>query len=391
MRAFFFIREIFRKFPLLLTVNIALLCIVSVFEAIGIFSIIPVVDFFLNPSLKDASSITLSAAAIMKSVGLPATMGNFVFIFLIFNALASGFLILARHFILRTKYMLLRDLTLGTFKDLFKAEWRFFSSRKQGMLINTFIREINVVGLAFGAMAFFFAHFLLTILYLAVPFYISWRVTSITLTAAFIFACPFVFFGKLSYRLGKLNTSTGNEMGIVIQESIGSSKLILGFGNQHKNLDLLTKAFDAHRRATIKSQTLSVALPRIYYPLGLSALILTLFVARWFDVPISETAALLYSFAKIMPFIGQFVAEKNTLDNFFPSYEQVLRLRHSAKQLKQRTGTRLFTGFNKEIIIKDLSFAYPGHKPTLMNINVRIPKGKMIAFVSKSGAGKSTF
>ena len=131
MRAFFFIREIFRKFPLLLTANIVLLCIVSVFEAVAILSIVPVVDFFLNPDLQAASSITIKARAIMESMNLPVTIGNFVFIFLLFNVLAAGFLILARHFILRTKYLLLRDLMLGTFEDFFKAEWRFFSSRKQ--------------------------------------------------------------------------------------------------------------------------------------------------------------------------------------------------------------------------------------------------------------------
>jgi ABC-type multidrug transport system fused ATPase/permease subunit len=58
--------------------------------------------------------------------------------------------------------------------------------------------------------------------------------------------------------------------------------------------------------------------------------------------------------------------------------------------MNQKSGQRLFQGFNQEIAIRNLVFAYPGHKPVLSDINIVIPKGKMIALVGKSGAGKST-
>ena len=54
-------------------------------------------------------------------------------------------------------------------------------------------------------------------------------------------------------------------------------------------------------------------------------------------------------------------------------------------------GALRFKGFEKEIILNDLSFIYDSaQRPVLNNINIRIPKGKFIAFVGKSGAGKST-
>jgi len=42
------------------------------------------------------------------------------------------------------------------------------------------------------------------------------------------------------------------------------------------------------------------------------------------------------------------------------------------------------------IVVKDLSFGYPGSDPILKNINLRIPHGKVIAIVGESGSGKST-
>ncbi|GGC67730.1 HlyB/MsbA family ABC transporter [Pedobacter quisquiliarum] len=56
-------------------------------------------------------------------------------------------------------------------------------------------------------------------------------------------------------------------------------------------------------------------------------------------------------------------------------------------------------GFSREIpvrtemdlIVKDLNFTYPGSdRPTLKNISLRIPLGKIIAIVGLNGAGKST-
>ena len=45
----------------------------------------------------------------------------------------------------------------------------------------------------------------------------------------------------------------------------------------------------------------------------------------------------------------------------------------------------------KEIIIKDLSFTYPGNdKPTLKNINLTIKPYEKIALVGYNGAGKTT-
>jgi ATP-binding cassette subfamily B protein len=47
---------------------------------------------------------------------------------------------------------------------------------------------------------------------------------------------------------------------------------------------------------------------------------------------------------------------------------------------------------NKSIIIKDLTFSYPGAdaKPVLENINITIPEGKTTAIVGMSGSGKTT-
>ncbi|MCX5695191.1 MAG: ABC transporter ATP-binding protein [Candidatus Omnitrophica bacterium] len=364
---------------------------VSLFSALSLFTISPLIDFLTNPDLRNISPLTQKAVNILKILGLPVTLTSWLVVFLIFITLVSVFQAFAQWSIIKTKFAVLRDIMLGTFKDFFNARWYFFSSGKQGDLLNTFTREITVVGDAFGAMALFFADILQLIFFLVVPFCISWQVTSISLGVALLFTLPFLLLSKIGYRLGTLNTSTANHLISVIQENLSLAKVVLGFGNQQNSVKNLDKAFDAHLRVTVKSQMLNLGIPIFYRPFGMLMLVIALFTARRFSVPLSETAVLLLALLQIAVTIGEITMRKNSLENFFPSYEQIKKLREQAIKLKQESGTRQFKGFDRELIIERLSFTYSGKKPVLVDINVRIPKGRMVAFVGQSGAGKSTF
>ena len=390
MKVFSFIRDLFRKFPFLLAGNTIVLVVQSLIGTVSIFTVAPVIDFFINPDLRNASPITRQAAAMMRSIGLPMTLGTFLSVFLAVQFFKNGFTLFARHCLLRTKYAVLRALMVGTFEDFLHARWLFFSSSKQGTILNTFVREISMVGDAFGAMALYFASLLQVIFYLAVPFYISWQVTSLSLATALLLAWPFLLLGRVNYRLGKLNTSTANEVVAVIQESLSLVKVVLGFGNQYKSVHNLAAAFDAHRNTTLKSQTLGLATPLMYEPLATLVLVIALFAAQHFGLALSEMAVLLWALRNSIPTVGDLALQRNSLANFFPSYEQIQALKQRARELRQQSGELPFTGFRREIAVENLTFTFPGHEPTLADIDLRIPKGKMVALVGESGAGKST-
>lgn len=390
MRVFQFIREIAGKFPSLLAATTLLLLLISVIEGVAMLFLAPVVDLVVRTGLQGASPLTLRIAAWLASLGLALNLKTALMVFLAFNLLACACQILARHIILRAKYAVLRDLMVGTFKDFINARWEFFSGGRQGNLLNTFLREFQVVGDAFGAMAIVFASLLQLALYLSAPLWISWQITIVSVAVGAAFAMPFMLMGRMNYRLGKTNTETANRMGSALQESLALAKLILGFGNQQHSIRRLEIAFDAHRAATLRSQTLAVAVPYLYFPLGLTVVMSALLTAGRMGVPLSETVVLLYALLKIVPCFGQLAAQKNCLDNFFPSYEQVCDLKREASELRQFSGSRQFCGIEREIAVEGVSFSNPGRGPTLIDIWVRIPKGTMVAFIGESGAGKST-
>lgn len=390
MKSVRFICEIFRKFPVLLLSNIILLIVVSFFSTCSMFAIGPVVDFLINPDLQKISPLTQKAINFLIFLNLPVTLYSWLIVLTIIIALNSIFQIFANWSILKTKYTVAWDIMHSTFKEFFGARWHFFTSGKQGVMLNTFGREIIVVVDAFSAMAQFFANLLQMIFFLAVPFYLSWKVTIISLVIALVFALPLMLLGKFSYRLGNLNVAASNKMASILHESFALAKIILGFGNQERSRKNLEMAFDDYSNLAIKSQILHGSVPLLYRPLSIVVISVALIASRALVVPLSETLVLLLSLQQVAAAIGIIAMQKSSLENFFPSYEQIESLKKKARELKQESGALQFNGFSRELILDNITFAYPGHKAVLVNIRARIPKGKMVAFVGESGVGKST-
>jgi ATP-binding cassette subfamily B protein len=390
MKPLILFKALFRKFPDYFYKTMFLLLVEFVFDLLSIFAVAPVMDFLLKQDSDKFSQITHLFVRIFEDIGLPVNLLTFLGTFLFFQVLKNGFFIFARYCILDLKYAVLKGLFLESFDTFFQARWLFFTGTNQGKLVNTFTREISMVGDAFLAMALVLSGVFRLVIFMSVPFYLSWQATSVTLLSCLLFAIPLFLLGPLNYRLGKLNTFTANQYIGIINECLGSIKVILGFGEGAKTLNLIGERFDAHRDVTLKSQTLATATPLIYEPLGLLAVFGAILTAQNYSVPFSDIAVMLWAFMKAMPQIGQVIERKNVLENLFPSFEQVNQVKEQAKNFMQSSGTKDFPGFNSKICFRNVDFSYATGEPVLNNINFDIPKGKMVAVVGKSGAGKST-
>jgi ABC-type multidrug transport system fused ATPase/permease subunit len=386
-----FAREVLTVFPIQTAAHVALIIVMTAIDAMSLLSIAPIVDFLLNPDLEDMSSLTQKLVTWIESVGVPVTLINLCLVFVALNTVKALLATTVTHSMLKIKYAMQREIVCGTFARFFRARWFFFSSGESGKLLNTFIRESSVFGDAIATVSRLFASVMQVFLYLFLPFSISWQVTSMSLVAGVFLAVPFLLFGKVNRRLGTLNTETSNKMASIIQESLISAKVILGFGNQQSRVASLYEAFDAHRNVTIKSQTLSYAIPNMYYPLGLVVVIISLFTAQKLAVPFSEIVVLLYALMRAVPVFGVIVGQKNQIENYFPSYAQVKSLQTRADKFRQKTGSGYFGNLEEEIDIASVDFAYPGvSNRVLTDVNIHIKRGTIVAIVGESGAGKST-
>lgn len=390
MKAFKFITEMFRRFPGLLLINIALSIVVSMLNGCLILAIGPVVDFYMHPDLQGISRFSSAIFSVLEKLHIPISLASLMIIFLCFVLLTTAGTILTRYTILRTKSVFTKKVMLEMYSIFFNARWSFFTKTKQGVLWNAFTQELAYVSDSFSSIASLFAFLVQVIIPIIIPFCISWQVASISLLTAFIFCIPLLFMGKISYRVGQECSKWANLVLSYIQQNIGSAKIVLGFGNHLKSLSKVSQLYDKQLQAILHRQLLNDSMPNLYFPFIALVIITSLFAANIFHVPLSDVAILLLALRQVAISLGNVLSYKNLLDNFYPSYEQIEQLKKEALALPQWTGKKIFTGFQKEILIDNVSFSYLENKPVLKNINIEIKKGQMVALVGRSGAGKST-
>lgn len=385
-----FIRDIGKRFPMQIGAQTLALALEGAIGVVSFLTVAPVIDYVVDPSLAHPSVVTRQVAGWLRAVGLPVSLTTLLGVFVAFQLLKAGLSFLARYGMLHAKLAVLGDLTTGTYQDLFQARWPFFTDSAQGVLLNTFLHEITLVGEAFAALARLFAAVLKLACYLTVPLALSWQVTGLSVGAACLFSAPFLFLGRITYRLGAAATEAMNRLSAVVQESLASAKLILGFANQRQHAQALRVHFQSFRRAVLGSQTLATGTPLLYEPLGTLVLVVAMLTAQRFRLPLSEIAVLLWALRSSIPLIGEIMIQRNNVLNFLPSYEQVRRQRQRARAYAEGSGTQPFPGLRHGVTLDGLTFAYPGRPPVLRDLTLQIPKGRMVAFVGASGVGKTT-
>jgi ATP-binding cassette subfamily B protein len=383
-------REFLTRYPKHFGLLFVLLVVEGAAAAVSLLTVVPLADFLLDPSLGKPSQVTRVLASAFGTLGWPLafwTLGGMVVV----SNLVKGTLDVAiRYAILRIKYAVIRGLFGDALRTFFKARWEFFSNSDHGRLLNTLNKEMNTIGDTLGYLAILLAQIIQLGIYLAVPLWLNARMTLTALGLATVFSLPFLLLHRLSYRLGVRNTETANVAMGILSEVLQAARLVLGFGRQGQACARYLSAFDQHVQATLRCQTLSIAVPKFFQPLAMLAAITATGFALRQQKPMAELAAVMWSLLASLPILVALLQGNLNISNFLPSYEQLISLRNRAADSEELQGARPFSRLERGIEFRDVCFTYPGRAPTLTHLNLTIRKGQMTALVGESGSGKST-
>jgi len=380
----------FRKYPWLVSSNITAAIIVNLLAAVSVCALTPLIDSFLYPDGHGRSSLTMKVTAILKIFGIPTTMMSMVLVFIFLFILTAVVQIYGNRLMLRTKYHLSKDLMINFFRDIFRAKWLFFTIGEQGKTFNSLNRELMSLGDGFNSIGTVFSCLIQMAIFMAIPLYISWKVTLLCLLFGGLAALIFVYFSRYSYKLGQRTTQTSNILSGLIYENISGAKLVLGYGEPERMVEKIDSAYDTHLKYGLNSQLLIYSMTMAYRPIGVIIVLVTLLTSRAFGVPASEVAILLLSLLQIANAFSILLSSKTIIANIIPAYEQIQGLCALAREMKQVSGPLAFKGLSRHLRLEQVSFSYPGRSPALTNISLNILKGQTAAFVGKSGSGKST-
>lgn len=182
----------------------------------------------------------------------------------------------------------------------------------------------------------------------------------------------------------------------IIEESLSGIRTIQSFNQQEQRCHDFAQANDSYARTMIcvaQRRELSSPLSEVLLTLGLVfILILGGFAVQQGQLLSSVFILFVILFARLVPPVQSIVRVYNNLQKANAAANRVFEVLDADEQITELPNAQQIDGFNQQIEYRDVSFTYDtkAEAPILSRINLTIPKGKTVAIVGPSGAGKTT-
>ena len=236
--------------------------------------------------------------------------------------------------------------------------------------------------------------------FLIIGFFTAMFLTSPKLTLYSMILIP-LSGGIISYiakrlkRRARLTQDTLGRISNVIEESLSGMRIIKAFSAKRYITDKFKGEISNYSRHNYRmASRFNLASPISEF-LGVFVVCMIILIGG--SMVLSEGSSL--TGAKFMVFLAFFSQvltpakaisnSLTTINRGLASGERIFELMDSQTKINEKPGARDINSFNEAIRFENVTFGYE-EKLVLKNINLEIPKGKIIALVGPSGGGKST-
>ena len=375
--------------------TLALMVLYSLTEGIGFALLLPTLQVAgLNLANQgEAGRYAAYVSGAFSAVGLRPSLLLLLGVFVILagaRTLLGQFQTLAMFSVQRdVEHYLRRRL----YRAIANANWLFVCRNRATDFTHALIAEIDRIGLATWLLMTLGGDIAIGILYIAIAFALSARMTFLVLLCGGVLA--FVFRGRTQTieDTGEEVSATTKSLYAAAIEHLQSLKAAKTYGAQERNFEIFSSLSAQLGEASVDAAR-EQAVAATYFELG-SVLILAivLYVSiRMLAVPPAAILILLLLFARVMPRMMSAQQHYRGFVNAIPSFANLIDIEarcSAAAEARATPHDRLSLAL--ELNAENISFSYGADRaPAVRNLSIVIPAGKIVALVGPSGAGKST-
>lgn len=290
-----------------------------------------------------------------------------------------------------------RDIRNNVFKKITELPLSYYSDERKGDILMKVTNDVQEV--EWGIMSVLEAAFRepLTI----ASYLFAMLIISPTLTLFVFIVLPItgIIIARIGKTLKKQSHQAQERLGSImsiIDETLGGIRIVKGFNAealQNKKFNAQNEAHFSIMRSILRRKDLSSPLSEF---LSVSVIILVLYVGgrmvlnNSLSLSAETFIGFMVIFSQIIPPAKQFSAAYYHIQKGIASFERIKQILQTNNTICDPENPVILTEFKTAISYKNVSFEYENNTPVLKNINIEIPKGKVLALVGESGAGKST-
>ncbi len=292
--------------------------------------------------------------------------------------------------------MVVMKLRQALFNRLVSLNVRYFNSQRKGNLISVLSNDVTEIeNSVVSSIQTVFREPLLLIGYIILLFTISVKLTFFSFLVLPI--SGFVI-GSISKKLKRASTKGQQQLGSIlsiIEESISGIRIIKAF-NAQEPVKQKFQTENSNYRQTLKSifnrKELASPLSEIMGIGVVLSIILyggQLVISGQSELSASEFITYIILYSQLLPPAKAMTTAMTNLQRGLAAAERVFEVLDTENPIVEAPNALPVTGFKSGIELKGLSFKY-GEEWVLRDLQLRIPKGSMVALVGPSGSGKST-
>ena len=284
-----------------------------------------------------------------------------------------------------------RDMRQSYFEHLQSLPMSFYQQHNIGSLSSRVVNDATMIADGINSMLI---NYLQTpfalITTLALCFAISWQLSVAVFFGLPALVLPIVFLARRIKRIAKQIQKKQEGFASVLVEFLAGIQTIKIFAMEDFSLKKYTDDNDQMTQLEIKSARYDIASRPILHTIGIFCLVTALLFGLYgLKLALHEVLFYCALLTTVYEPIKKFAEENGRIQRGIAASERMGEVLLLNPQVADRDGALELKGFSDSIVFDNVTFGY-GNSPVLQNVSFRIPKGKTVAIVGPTGAGKST-
>ena len=293
----------------------------------------------------------------------------------------------------------IRDIRKRLFKHLVKFRMKYFDKTPIGNLVTRLVSDIEAISEVFSSgLIDVLGDLLMLTVVITLMFFTNWQLSLMVLIPIPLLLIATRIFAKAMRRAFQQERVQVTKLNTFVQEHITGMSIVQLFNREKKEYAAFKEINHGHKQAQINAVwAFSIFFPIVDILASLSIALMLVWGGFQFLGDNQPDPGRMYK--EIFEFtlwinmlfrpIRQLADKFNILQRGVVRAERVFEILDMNEDV-QGEGKITSIDFNQSIHFKDVSFAYIEEDWVLKNLNLSIEKGKMVAFVGATGAGKTS-
>jgi ABC-type multidrug transport system, ATPase and permease components len=283
------------------------------------------------------------------------------------------------------------------FQTLMDSDLDFFTKAKVGDLTKRLGSDTAQCIQTINGYVSLITQLIILSLFVSLLISISWQLTLVSSLLVALIGVINQLFIRRSKRFGFFLNQEQKNYSIKVIETLNGIRLIKSVSSENREYIKLKELMLSLENIALKAKMNSALISPVNEVTSMITVISILLLGRYlFADQITNVSAILLTYLlvlfRMLPMVSQINSSRNAIAKGSASFNMAVDLWRRDNKPIMKPGSIPFQKVKSQIHFYEISFSYPGNDNlVLKNVDISLPRGKTLALVGGSGAGKSTF